>query len=86
MIEGQTTGMQRQKKRKTRAKNEIQKTTQKTKDEATRTSLKMNVRVGSVSCTIRSRRVILVYKNGDAMNDGRTDKCLRQVEHIRCHL
>ena len=86
MIEGQTTGMHRQKKSKTRAKNEIQNTTQKTKDYATRTSLWVNVGVGSACSTIRSRRVILVYKQRDAMNDGRTDKCLRQVEYIRCHL
>ena len=69
--------MQRQKKRKTRAKNEIQKTTQKTKDEATRTSLWVNVWVGSACSTIRSCRFILVYTNGDVMNDGRTDKYLR---------
>ena len=71
-----------------RTNNNLQNTTQKTKDRATRSPLKtVRTREEYVdhSCsTSGTRRITLVTH--PVMNEERTGKCLRQVEHIRGHL
>ena len=86
--EKQTTQWPKEKEQKDKQRST--KHTYKTNDRVTRTPLKTGVelrcsgRVGNYCSTSDTRRVNLV--TNPVMNDERTGKCLRQVEHIRGHL
>jgi hypothetical protein len=75
-----------------RTNNDLQNTTQKTKEQATQTPLKIggelrwSGRVGIYCSTSGTRRVTLVTNPLKIMNEERKVKCLRQVHHIRGHL
>jgi hypothetical protein len=72
--------------------NNDQQNTYETKDRVTRTPLKTggelrcSGRVSSFYSTSDTRRVNLATNPMIVMNEERTGKCLRQVEHIRGHL
>jgi len=69
-----------------RTNNDLRNTTQKTKDRAPRTSLKIrgSIRVSSFCSTYGTRRVTLV--TNPVMNEERTGLWIRQTEHIHGHL
>ena len=75
-----------------RTNNDLQNTTQKTKDLAKRTPqktgsvLRCSGMVSSSTSTCGTRRVTLVTNPVISHEKERTGKRLRQVEHIRSHL
>ena len=69
--------------------NDIQNITHKTKDRVTQTPLKIKGELrcyGRVSSSCSSSGTCRFTLISNPMNEERTGKCLRQVEHIRDHL
>jgi len=78
--------------KKTNNKQQSIKHTHKTKDRVTRTPLKTwgerrcSGKVGSSCYTSATRRANLVTNPVISHEWGKTGKCIRQIEHIRCNL